>query len=192
MRDHQVQLNCIRRVNKLKGLNQLIATIGYGVAPTIQSIKPSSLLTLNSRQNRLDLWLENQYDIARFFRVQVFCLREGNNSSTFLFYKEENLKKQLQRDDIREILMRKGYIGNLTNQLEQLKKNYTKEFPHEIGLFLGIPAEDVKGFVLNNGKNYLLNGYWKVYNNVDYAAQTFHEYDDARVHTLDQILTHIN
>ena len=192
MRDHQIQWNCIRKLNRLRGFDFLWIMYQFGVAPTIQSIKPSSLLTLNSRQNLLDLWMENQDDIADFFGLQVFCLREGTSSSTFLFYKEENLKSHLQRNDIRQILTSKGYTGDLNSQLEKLKENYIKEFPHEIGLFLGIPSEDVRGFVLNGGKNYLLNGYWKVYNDVNYAIQIFQEYDDARVHTLDTILSYIS
>ena len=192
MRDHQTQWKCIHEINKLRGLNQLIASIAFGIAPTIQSIKPSSLLTVTSRQNRLDLWVNNQHDIADFFGVQAFCLRQGSSSSTFLFYKEENLKNYLQRDDIRQILRRKGYCKDLKGQLDQLKENYTKEFPHEIGLFLGIPPEDVRAFVLNGGKNYLLNGYWKVYNDINYATRAFQEYDDARVDTLNTLLSHMN
>ena len=37
--------------------------------------------------------------------------------------------------------------------------------PHEIGLFLGYPLCDVKGFIYNNGKNYKFSGPWKVYDN---------------------------
>ena len=37
------------------------------------------------------------------------------------------------------------------------------DFPHEIGLLLGYPPEDVSGFIENGGKNFLCSGYWKVY-----------------------------
>ena len=32
-------------------------------------------------------------------------------------------------------------------------------FPHEIGLLLGYPVEDVLGFIRHQGKNYLYTGY---------------------------------
>ena len=48
-----------------------------------------------------------------------------------------------------------------------------KRFPHEIGVLLGYPAEDVKGFVVNEGKNYLYSGYWKVYGDLSEAKQLF-------------------
>ena len=35
-------------------------------------------------------------------------------------------------------------------------------FPHEIGVFLGYPVEDVEGYMQNDGKNFLLVGYWKM------------------------------
>lgn len=37
------------------------------------------------------------------------------------------------------------------------------EFPHEIGLFLGYPLGDVKGFIKHRGQNCKCTGCWKVY-----------------------------
>lgn len=49
----------------------------------------------------------------------------------------------------------------------RLKKRIQKEacFPHEIGLFLGYPLEDVEGFIKNKGRNCESCGIWKVYCN---------------------------
>ena len=41
-----------------------------------------------------------------------------------------------------------------------------KQFPHEMGLLLGYPIEDVRGFIEHNGCGCLYSGYWKVYRNV--------------------------
>ena len=41
--------------------------------------------------------------------------------------------------------------------------NGSKIFPHEMGLLLGYPVEDVTGFMVHGGKNSLYSGYWKVY-----------------------------
>ncbi len=51
-----------------------------------------------------------------------------------------------------------------------------KEFPHEIGFFLGYPPADVMGFVQNHGRSYLAVGAWKVYANKDDALRTFATY----------------
>lgn len=51
------------------------------------------------------------------------------------------------------------------------------EFPHEMGVLLGYPAEDVRGFIENKGRNFLYTGYWKVYKNLSYKMEMFHTFD---------------
>ena len=51
-----------------------------------------------------------------------------------------------------------------------------EEFPHEIGLFLGYPPEDVRGFIENGAENCKCVGCWKVYGNVEAAKKTFAKY----------------
>ena len=68
--------------------------------------------------------------------------------------------------------------------------NYRKgeaEFPHELGVFLGYPLEDVLGFIENQGRNFVYSGYWKVYSKKDRAIQTFQRYDNARHQLLKQL-----
>ncbi|MCR5154354.1 MAG: DUF3793 family protein, partial [Lachnospiraceae bacterium] len=43
----------------------------------------------------------------------------------------------------------------------------------EIGIFLGYPLEDVKGFIENKGKNYKTCGLWKVYKDENFAKGIF-------------------
>lgn len=49
-------------------------------------------------------------------------------------------------------------------------------FPHEVGFFLGYPAEDVLGFIEHDGRNFLALGPWKVYANLEHALATFEGY----------------
>lgn len=49
-------------------------------------------------------------------------------------------------------------------------------FPHEVGFFLGYPAEDVLGFIEHEGRDYLAVGVWKVYAHLDRALATFEGY----------------
>ena len=49
-------------------------------------------------------------------------------------------------------------------------------FPHEIGLFLSYPPEDVKGFIENHAANYKLSGLWKVYGDEKKAKELFAKY----------------
>ncbi len=61
-----------------------------------------------------------------------------------------------------------------------LKKKYSKECPHEIGIFLGVPLEDVESFIKHKGKNYLICGYWKVYHGLEKSIDTFEAYNQAK------------
>ena len=65
----------------------------------------------------------------------------------------------------------KKAVERLKERIRQLE-----DFPHEIGLFLSYPIEDVLGFIENRGKNYILNGYWKVYGNEEEARKSFFKY----------------
>ena len=83
-----------------------------------------------------------------------------------------------------ELLRRDGYpegadVGRLLDLLST-RLRMGKEFPHEIGLFLGYPPEDVLGFQRYRGQNCKLCGYWKVYSDVDRARVLFRLYDRCR------------
>ena len=56
----------------------------------------------------------------------------------------------------------------------------TKGFPHEIGIFLGYPLEDVVGFITNNGCNYKYSGCWKVYGDETYSRRLFAQYKSCK------------
>ena len=59
-------------------------------------------------------------------------------------------------------------LNYLKYRFESLQKT-----PHEIGVFLGYPIWDVKGFIDYKGKDFKYCGTWKVYNNTDYAKIYF-------------------
>ena len=50
------------------------------------------------------------------------------------------------------------------------------KFPHEIGVFLGYPLQDVKGFIENNGRNSKYTGLWKVYGDKAASIRMFKKY----------------
>lgn len=50
------------------------------------------------------------------------------------------------------------------------------EFPHEIGLFLSYPPEDVRGFIESPVCGFKCVGCWKVYGDAREARKTFGRY----------------
>ena len=51
-----------------------------------------------------------------------------------------------------------------------------REFPHELGYFLGYPYADVAEFIRQHGENYLEFGMWKIYTEREQALKTFARY----------------
>ena len=49
-------------------------------------------------------------------------------------------------------------------------------FPHEIGLFLGYPIDDVVAFIANKGRNCLCCGCWKCYTDACAAQKAFDKF----------------
>ena len=52
----------------------------------------------------------------------------------------------------------------------------SEEFPHEIGLFLSYPPEDVRGFIENKACRFKCAGLWKVYGDEERAKELFRQY----------------
>ena len=94
------------------------------------------------------------------------------------------LRSRLNTAGAKALLQRFGYpetdcLGVL---LRQLKGRFTPggDFPHEIGLFLDYPPEDVEAFISGSSECKLC-GYWKVYGDVDGARERFACYDACRL-----------
>ncbi len=72
-----------------------------------------------------------------------------------------------------------GYdLSSCERRIAQLIERLSEdsEFPHEIGLFLGYPPEDVSGFIENRACGCKCVGCWKVYGDREKAEKTFLRY----------------
>ena len=122
--------------------------------------------------------------VSLLHATQLLCVPVQVSSQSILVYLYDSqlLKNILSQADNRFYLMKLGYSYHpdkaLQSLLEKLKKSHS--FPHEIGLFLGYPLQDVYSYIENKGQNSLYTGYWKVYHNVKAAKQQFAQYDFCR------------
>ena len=86
------------------------------------------------------------------------------------------LSRDLAQEAAQGILRQAGY-GTLRQGacLGELRRRLRAggEFPHEIGLFLGYPPEDVAGFVRHRGRGCKCVGCWKVYGDEAAARRRF-------------------
>ena len=151
--------------------------VKYG-APTLAGLKSGSLFNLpySSRQELgLAVALENQRLNPKGLYVAV--LRMDRASALVLLYRRRELEAELAREGAAELLNRLGYAeATVPGRLQELRRRLARRqgFPHEIGLFLGYPLEDVLGFMSDErGKNCKGTGCWKVYGDEEAARARF-------------------
>ena len=164
-------------------------------APTIKGIKAACLINFKRRNDEdiRSLWKLNADKWLEPLNVQWLLLNEHekNKNALVLIYRRELLARALGCEGACEILRACGYpLDDLDACLKCLRKKICGEFPHEIGLFLNYPPEDVKCFMENKKcENQLRNGYWKVYGNVKKAKRTFRKYRRAEYDAARLIMT---
>lgn len=56
---------------------------------------------------------------------------------------------------------------------QTFKGDESGEFPHEVGLFLSYPPEDVQGFIDHRACDFKCAGLWKVYSDEERAQRLF-------------------
>jgi hypothetical protein len=180
--DTTFKLKDLECLDRLEGKDYLAAVISYGAAPTIKGRKPSSLIAFSTRRKNLfALWHCFKQEICPEFNLEYFELKDGAEIAIVLFYRRKMLERYLGNSRNLEFLNSVGYQEAVSweEKLQLLKSRFAFTCPHEVGIFLGFPVDDVKGFIENKGKNYLLSRYWKVYRNRERAEHLFRIYDDA-------------
>ena len=109
------------------------------------------------------------------------CRRRGEY--LLCLYRRRDLAAVLERPEHRRFLRGMGYAPwtGARDCLRQLAARLCLEgeFPHEIGVFLGYPLSDVKGFIRHKGKNFTLCGCWKCYGDPRQAARQFRRFKEC-------------
>ncbi|MGI6177489.1 MAG: DUF3793 family protein [Eubacterium sp.] len=108
-------------------------------------------------------------------------------SALVMLYRRSQLEAILSDPENRDFLTNFGYppgTGSHAECIETLKSRTQacdpSCFPHEIGIFLGYPLCDVRGFIENRGQNFKAAGDWKVYENVEETVKSFRSFDNCR------------
>ena len=158
-------------------------SIALYCVPALAGIKPSNLLSYSTEDKRCaykELSRLNRQLNASGIYLKVIC--EYEKRLLILVYRNNKLANYLDRSEIAAFLKNCGYgvslqLADKISLLSERIKN-SREFPHEVGAFLGYPIEDIYGFI--NHKSCKYTGYWKVYGNVEQAKDIFRKYDSCR------------
>ncbi|MDD3429197.1 MAG: DUF3793 family protein [Oscillospiraceae bacterium] len=149
-------------------------------SPTLAGLKTGNLFSCSFASSHLlkdEIRQLNKRLVPKGLRV--LPLRCRQNKALIYIFRPAKLKKDFTHSLTRQLLQTQGYtctspekcVLKLTDKLQS-----SDAFPHEIGLFLGYPPEDVLGFIENKACNYKCCGCWKVYCNEEQAKNLFAKY----------------
>ncbi len=171
-------------------LKSVETQIALQCAPLISGLKMSNLLIVSAEDETLVRM------ILRKSGISFYRLLKSGEKVTFLLFRREWLEAYLQQKEVRAVFVAEGYqdyiLGNVFRTFQERYKRYMNGgdcFPHEMGLLLGYPVEDVQGFMENEGKNFLYSGYWKVYADVQEKIKLFQKFETAK-ETVIQLLSY--
>ena len=148
-------------------------------APTLAGMKTGSLFTCPYQSRE-----EIQGDIRELNRrlvpkgIRILPLRFSEWRTLLYLYRPNHLKRDFRDGRTAFLLKARGYpVDNPDRCVVQLvsRLRCREAFPHEIGLFLGYPPEDVHGF-MEHKRCFKCVGCWKVYGDEEKAKQIFCRY----------------
>lgn len=155
--------------------------IALQCAPLLSGLKISNLFNVSKEQIPL---------VKKIFggtNISYYILLEQKDTVALFLYRREELLAYMSREDVKKLLKEYGYKeASVESSLSLLAKRYhahrvrQAEFPHEMGVFLGYPVEDVVGFIKHQGKECLGVGYWKVYENMPQKKRLFDQFERAK------------
>ena len=141
-------------------------------APTLAGLKTGSMFSFpypNRTEMTADLRRLNGVFAPRGLCVLPLRYRAGK--ALLYVFRPKELRQDLNRRAARELLTEAGYRDwSVACCLSRLRERLQSEegFPHEIGLFLSYPPEDVKGFIADRD-SYKAMCMWKIYGDEEKA-----------------------
>ena len=166
----------VRNMDTQKLENQLVLQC----APLIAGLRMSNLLVIRKCN------LQRLHHLLEGSCIRLRVLFAEDDKLTILLYHFNLLTSYMAARKARELLRKEGYdefdIETILLIFARRYRDYRKggrEFPHELGLLLGYPIEDVEGYIRNDGRNFLYIGYWKVYVNVPAKRKIFRMFERA-------------
>ena len=155
--------------------------LGYHAAPLLAGLTAGSLLSFQkSRFQDFDALRASYEPCFSCKGISTFRGAEGEEYLRNILYRAELVARALAVPQAQDLLCEAGY--RITDSMEErleflrLRMRVRKTLPPEIGLFLGYPPEDVRGFITRRGQDFVYSGYWKVYTNEAEARALFEQY----------------
>ena len=149
-------------------------------APTLAGLKTGSLFPY--RYGSKDEAISELRGLNRRLSpkgLRLLPLRMTEDFAMLYLYRPGQLGADLRKRDAAVLLRQAGYPEcDETGCIRELRRRLAEceDFPHEIGLFLSYPPEDVRGFMEHRDRGCKCVGCWKVYGDETAARRKFAQY----------------
>lgn len=145
-------------------------------APTLAGLKPASLFRWRGPSSDLERrW--GPVLAPSGLGIRILASRGGGD--LVYLYRARWIRQILSEPRARAFLASLGYdpAGGTGGLLRELSRRLGGgSFPHEVGIFLGYPLEDVEGFMADHGRHCTCCGCWKSYGDPEAARRRFDQY----------------
>ncbi len=152
--------------NRLKKLNQMFLGLLLPCAPVIMHCRAACSLSVMHKS-------KEQIEVFSCFVHLILCNRlliqplvSTEDFTVYLIYQEDMLLEKVNDERARLLLDSFDYphdsLSDIVSRLSVRLEEYFYEdeaFPHELGVFLGFPIDDILEFIKKDGKNFLITGY---------------------------------
>ncbi|HEX3028550.1 MAG TPA: DUF3793 family protein [Clostridia bacterium] len=184
---NEVLIEFTKKLREYGDEDYLEAFYSFLLAPVITGAKPASILTIKDCiRPMFSTWCCYGEEFLYKMELSSKILKELQNGIVVIIFSDDRLRKHLAVAENQEFLSSFGYENDFDISLNKLLERYKNSVPPECGIFLGIPKEDVEGYI--SKKQVALNGYWKVYGNIDRAIRVFDIYDNSKKLVMENIL----
>ncbi len=149
-------------------------------SPTLAGLKTGNLFNCpfrNRKELLQDLRSLNRRLVPR--GVRIVPMKIFGNRVLLYIYRPSRLQSDFAKRQTVEILKEYGYSVDKPEKcvVQLIRKMCERQtFPHEIGVFLSYPPEDVRGFIQDPEKGCKCTGCWKVYGDEEKARVQFEKY----------------
>lgn len=158
-------------------------------APFLKGMKAASAVNIEKQ------YCPGLEEVLADTGIEYRYLSKDKGRCLVFFYRRKEFSDYLKRADVREFLECCGYRcpgpEKVLDRLSDRICRYIRRdagFPHEIGVFLDYPIDDVRCFMEQKGKGGVMTGYWKVYHDPGKAQLIFQAYDKARISAVNEFL----
>lgn len=157
------------------------------LAPLLSGRKPSVLFNLrniaaNERASFMRNWEKCKVQAALVLRISFYELKKNERITQVFCYRHRLLREVFCDRKKMRFLRERGFdvYSGMDFVLKEMfhRMERGRDFPHEIGVLLGYPLDDVKGFIQDK---YAFNkkGLWKTYGQDEKSVELMQSMRDA-------------